>query len=128
MNQALLGGATLVTMSRFRLEPFVEAVARYRISRLYVVPPMIVALAKRPELGAGSVRERRHVLSAAAPLDQEVARACEAQDRLPDQAGLWSHGDRPGDARGAGRPRGRRCVGRIHPPEHRVHGRRRRLR
>ena len=87
MNQALLGGATLVTMNRFRLEPFVDAVARYRISRLYAVPPMIVALAKWPGRLADSFTSVEHVLSAAAPLDQEVARSCEARIGCPIKQG-----------------------------------------
>jgi acyl-CoA synthetase (AMP-forming)/AMP-acid ligase II len=87
MNQALLGGATLVTMSRFRLEPFADAIAHHRISRLYVAPPMIVALAKRPELATGSFASVRHVLSAAAPLHQETARACEMHIGCPIKQG-----------------------------------------
>jgi acyl-CoA synthetase (AMP-forming)/AMP-acid ligase II len=87
MNQALLGGATLVSMSRFRLEPFVEAIARHRISRIYAVPPMIVALAKEPGLPAEAFASVQHVLSAAAPLDPEQALICEARVGCPIKQG-----------------------------------------
>jgi acyl-CoA synthetase (AMP-forming)/AMP-acid ligase II len=79
MNQALLRGATLVTMTRFRLAPFVEAVARHRITRIYAVPPMIVAFAKHPDLDAVTFSSVRQLLSAAAPLDPAIVRACEAR-------------------------------------------------
>lgn len=87
MNQALLGGATLVSMRRFRLEPFVEAVAHHRISRLYAVPPMIVALAKQGSLPGDAFASVRHVLSAAAPLDPDLARVCEAKVGCPIKQG-----------------------------------------
>src|SRR5207245_6867760 len=39
LNLALWRGATLVTMPKFELEPFLAPVQQYRITRAFVVPP-----------------------------------------------------------------------------------------
>src|SRR5216683_7049572 len=48
MNQGLYQGATLVTMPRFELEPCLQAVQDYRVTRFFLVPPIVVLLAKHP--------------------------------------------------------------------------------
>src|SRR5207247_6123278 len=51
MNLALWQGATLVTMPRFELEPFLRVLQAHRITRAFVVPPLVLALAKDPAVG-----------------------------------------------------------------------------
>ncbi|MEX1287917.1 MAG: AMP-binding protein, partial [Acidimicrobiia bacterium] len=48
MNAGLRAGATIVTMPRFDLPGFLEAIQTYRVTRAYLVPPIILALAKHP--------------------------------------------------------------------------------
>jgi acyl-CoA synthetase (AMP-forming)/AMP-acid ligase II len=48
MNGSLYKGATMVTMPRFELEPFLQAIQDFRITRLFLAPPIVVALAKHP--------------------------------------------------------------------------------
>ena len=37
-------GSTLIVMSRFDFEGFLKAIETYRVSRLYIVPPIVLAL------------------------------------------------------------------------------------
>ena len=48
MNMALAAGGALVTMPRFDLEMFLELSEKHRTKRMYVVPPVMIALAKHP--------------------------------------------------------------------------------
>ncbi|HLY48667.1 MAG TPA: AMP-binding protein [Solirubrobacteraceae bacterium] len=73
MNQGLWRGATIVTMARFDLEQFLDLVERYRVTRLYVVPPIALALAKHPAVDAHDLSSVELILSGAAPLGAELA-------------------------------------------------------
>lgn len=77
LNQALLAGATVVTMPRYELAQFLDLIEKYRITRGYVVPPIAVALVNDPSVDGRDLSSLRHVLSAAAPLGIELAEACE---------------------------------------------------
>ena len=48
MNYPLYRGGTCVTMSRFDLEQLLKIVQDYRLTHLYLVPPIVLALAKHP--------------------------------------------------------------------------------
>src|SRR6266536_1652430 len=48
LHHGLSKGATLIVMSRFELEPFLAALERHAVSRAYLVPPIVLALAKHP--------------------------------------------------------------------------------
>ena len=48
MNQGLRAGATIVTMPRFDLEQFLDLIETHGVTRVYVVPPIALALAKHP--------------------------------------------------------------------------------
>ncbi|HBF79327.1 MAG TPA: 4-coumarate--CoA ligase family protein, partial [Streptomyces sp.] len=75
--------ATVVVLPRFDLEQFLRAVQEHRISGLYVAPPIVLALAKHPAVGAYDLSSLRYVVSAAAPLDADLAAACSARLGLP---------------------------------------------
>lgn len=79
MNYGLRHGAAIVTLPRFDLDSYLDAVTRYRVTWLHLAPPIVMALASAdPEgPGLGSVR---HAVSGAAPLDAEAAGR--AEDRL----------------------------------------------
>ena len=48
MNMGLAAGATIVTMPRFDLEQFLALHQEHGLTRAFVAPPMVVALAKHP--------------------------------------------------------------------------------
>ena len=80
MNLGLLHGATLVTMQRFELEPCLQAVQDYRVTRFFLVPPIVVLLAKHPAIDKYDLSSVKSAFSGAAPLDADTARA--ASERI----------------------------------------------
>jgi acyl-CoA synthetase (AMP-forming)/AMP-acid ligase II len=76
MNLALHKRATVVTMLRFELEPFLRVLQDYRVERAYVAPPIVVALAKHPLVDKFDLSSVALVFSGAAPLDENLAQAC----------------------------------------------------
>ncbi|MEV5874221.1 4-coumarate--CoA ligase family protein [Streptomyces sp. NPDC052101] len=83
MNAPLRKGATVVVLPRFDLETFLAAIENHRITGLYVAPPIVLALAKHPAVTRYDLSSLRYVISAAAPLDAQLARACADRLGLP---------------------------------------------
>ncbi|MGV4987724.1 4-coumarate--CoA ligase family protein [Streptomyces sp. NPDC001709] len=83
MNAPLRKGATVVVLPRFDLETFLAAIENHRITGLYVAPPIVLALAKHPAVTRYDLSSLKYVLSAAAPLDARLARACAERLGLP---------------------------------------------
>ena len=75
MNLTLRAGATLVTIPRFSLDSFLGVVEAYRVTRAELVPPIVLALAKRPEVDRYDLSSLRVIASGAAPLGLDLARA-----------------------------------------------------
>lgn len=80
MNMTLRVGGCFVTVPRFDLEGFLGTLQDYEISAAYVVPPIVVALAKHPAVDDYDLSALRFITSGAAPLSEDVAAA--AADRL----------------------------------------------
>jgi acyl-CoA synthetase (AMP-forming)/AMP-acid ligase II len=76
MNCVLREGATVVTMSRFDFEAFLQMIERYRVTRAYIVPPIVIGLAKHPAVERYDLSSLWMMNSGAAPLDASVERAC----------------------------------------------------
>ncbi len=76
MNFMLYKGTTIVTMPRFELEPFLRFLQDYGVTRAYLVPPIILALARHPLVDRFDLSKLRIIMSGAAPLSESVARAC----------------------------------------------------
>jgi acyl-CoA synthetase (AMP-forming)/AMP-acid ligase II len=76
MAAALSRGSTLVTMPRFDLEQFLALLQDQRITRAYVAPPIVLALAKHPLVDKYDLSALKSVFSGAAPLDASLERAC----------------------------------------------------
>lgn len=76
MNLGLAAGATLVVLPRFELTEFLRVLAEERITRAFVAPPVVLALAKHPAVDDHDLSALRVVFSGAAPLDPELAEAC----------------------------------------------------
>jgi acyl-CoA synthetase (AMP-forming)/AMP-acid ligase II len=83
MNEVLRKGATCVTMPRFELAQFLELVQRHRVTRLFVVPPIVVALAKHPLVARYDLSSVLAVGCGAAPLDVAVEHAAGARIGAP---------------------------------------------
>jgi 4-coumarate--CoA ligase len=73
MNCGLAAGATIITMPRFDLEQFLELHQRYHITRSFVAPPIVVALAKHPMVDKYDLSSVEQIFSGAAPLSAELA-------------------------------------------------------
>lgn len=83
MNAPLRLGATVVVLPRFDLDAFLAAIEKYRINALYVAPPIVLALAKHPAVEGYDLSSLRYIISAAAPLDAELAQACSRRLGVP---------------------------------------------
>jgi 4-coumarate--CoA ligase len=73
MNGVLSFGATAVTMPRFDLEQFLGILQEHRITHAYLVPPIVLALAKHPVVDDYDLSALQRVVSGAAPLGADVA-------------------------------------------------------
>jgi len=76
MNTGLRAGATIVTLPRFDLEQFLRAHQNYKITRSFVAPPIVVALAKHPLVDQFDLSSLEQIFSGAAPLKPELALEC----------------------------------------------------
>ena len=75
MNLGLSRGAMLVILPRFEPESFLETLQEHRITRCYLVPPIINFLAKHPLVSQYDLSSLGYILSGAAPLGVDLARA-----------------------------------------------------
>ena len=87
MSGALRVGATVVTMPRFDFEQFLGLVQQHRVTMSYVVPPIVLALAKHPAVDKYDLSSLTDMLSGAAPLPEPVSRACAARTGIAVRQG-----------------------------------------
>jgi len=80
LNMGLYTGATIVTMPRFELEAFLKTAQDYNVSLAHLVPPIVLGLSKHPIVDEYQLPKLRTIFSGAAPLGEELTRAC--MDRL----------------------------------------------
>ncbi|MEO9780675.1 MAG: AMP-binding protein [Sedimentitalea sp.] len=73
INMHLAVGAALVTMPRFDLEQYLALCEKYRTPRMWIVPPIAIALAKHPIVDNYDLSAVVQVSSGAAPLGGDVA-------------------------------------------------------
>ncbi len=73
---SLAAGATIVTMSRFDLEAFLQAIQEYRATLTIVVPPVALALAGHPLVESYDLSSLRLLGVGAAPLGANVEQRC----------------------------------------------------
>ena len=76
LSMALRCGATVVTMPKFEMEDFCALVEEHDIESGYLVPPIIVGLAKSPVVDEYDLSSFDYITSGAAPLGKDVAKAC----------------------------------------------------
>jgi len=73
MNTGLQVGTTIITMPRFDLEQFLSLHQEHGITRSFVAPPIVLALANHPMVDNYDLSALRQVFSGAAPLSAELA-------------------------------------------------------
>lgn len=76
LNMGLYSGATIVTMPRFELEPFLQTLQEYDVTLAHLVPPIVLALTKHPAVDNYKLPKLRTIFCGAAPLDENLTRAC----------------------------------------------------
>jgi acyl-CoA synthetase (AMP-forming)/AMP-acid ligase II len=79
LNLGLHMGTTVVTLPRFEMESFLQAIQDHSISYGYVVPPIVLGLAKHPLVDKYDLTSLRVMFSGAAPLGAELAAAASAR-------------------------------------------------
>ncbi len=88
MNQGLAWGGAVVTLPRFDLEDFLRTIQEHRITRAFVAPPILLALAKHPLVDKYDLSSLTSITSGAAPLDEQLALAAEQRLRRGADAGV----------------------------------------
>lgn len=75
MNVGLHKRATVVTMPKFELPEFLRVISEYKLTKVYIAPPVAVALAKHPIVDSYDLSSIDLIFSGAAPLDAELGQA-----------------------------------------------------
>ncbi|CAH1791186.1 unnamed protein product [Owenia fusiformis] len=68
----LCDGATVVTMPRFDPKQYLSAIQKYKAIRLFIVPPMMLFLAKDPIVDKYDLSSVKDIICGAAPLSKEL--------------------------------------------------------
>jgi acyl-CoA synthetase (AMP-forming)/AMP-acid ligase II len=76
LNLGLAAGAAVVTMPRFDLDGFCGLVQEHGVTRVEVVPPIVLALARHPAVAGYDLSSLRLITSGAAPLGAPLAGEC----------------------------------------------------
>ncbi len=82
MCGALRIGATVITMPRFDLEQFLSLIQRHGVTTGYLVPPIVLALAKHPMVDQFDLSTLNNIMSGAAPLAESVATTCATRNNV----------------------------------------------
>ncbi|KAI9071862.1 hypothetical protein K1719_046181 [Acacia pycnantha] len=69
-------GNAVASMKKFDFEMMLEAVEKYSVTRLWVVPPIILALAKQSVVKKYNLSSLKQIGSGAAPLGKELMEEC----------------------------------------------------
>ena len=76
MNLGLSQGATVVTLPRYELNQFLEAMQKYEVTVAPLVPPLVLALSRAPEIDNYDLSKLKLVHCGAASLATNVADDC----------------------------------------------------
>ncbi|KDO60229.1 hypothetical protein CISIN_1g026609mg [Citrus sinensis] len=69
-------GSCIILMAKFDLEMFLRAIEKHRVTHIWVVPPLILALAKHGLVKKFDLSSLKLVGSGAAPLGKELMEEC----------------------------------------------------
>lgn len=76
MYAQLQRGNAIVSMAKFNLETLLKNVDKYRVSHLWIVPPIVLALAKNPVVKKYNLTSIKQIGSGAAPLGKDLMEDC----------------------------------------------------
>jgi acyl-CoA synthetase (AMP-forming)/AMP-acid ligase II len=76
MSAALARGCTIVTLPRFDIDAFLGTIEHHKVSIAYVVPPIVLALAKHQAVDNYDISSLKFIGSGGAPLGEDLAEAC----------------------------------------------------
>ena len=82
MSGALRVGATIVTMPRFDLDQFLGLLQKHGVTVGYLVPPIVLALAKHPAVDNYDLSKLETIMSGAAPLAESVGQMCATRNDI----------------------------------------------
>jgi len=75
-NLGLSQGATIVTLPRYELNQFLQIMEQYKVTIAPLVPPLILALSRAPQVDDYDLSALRLIHCGAATLADSIARAC----------------------------------------------------
>lgn len=75
-NMGLSQGATVVTVPRYDLDQFLHALQQYEITIAPLVPPLVLALSRAPQVNNYDLSKLRLIHCGAATLAEPIAAAC----------------------------------------------------
>ncbi|PWW75204.1 acetyl-CoA synthetase-like protein [Tuber magnatum] len=87
MHHAILRGLPTVVMDRFDLNKFCQHIQDYRVTFAYLVPPVILLLAKHPDVAKYDFSSLKMVNSGAAPLTRELVESVWARLKVSVKQG-----------------------------------------
>ena len=105
MYALMLSGGTNVVIRAFSPEGVMQAIERYRVNEILLVPTMIQMLVDHPAIGAHDLSSLRRIVFGASPMSEALLdRAVAALPRRAVRAGLWhdravAGGDHPAPPR-----------------------------
>jgi acyl-CoA synthetase (AMP-forming)/AMP-acid ligase II len=76
VNLGLSQGATIVTLPRYSLDQFLDVLEKYKVTVAPVVPPVVLMLSREPQVAAHNLSALRLLHCGAAPIADDIARAC----------------------------------------------------
>ncbi|KAL6133443.1 hypothetical protein ACLB2K_065678 [Fragaria x ananassa] len=83
-------GNAVVSMPKFDIDKALKAVEEYRVSQLFVVPPVMIALAKQSVVNKYDLSSVKLIVSSAAPLGKELME--ETAKNIPRAAIVQGYG------------------------------------
>jgi acyl-CoA synthetase (AMP-forming)/AMP-acid ligase II len=76
VNLGISQGATVVTLPRYEINQFLSALEKYQVTVAPLVPPLVLALSRAPEVNNYDLSKLRLIHCGAASLAKSVARSC----------------------------------------------------
>ena len=87
IHQNMYSGLTLTIMPKFEIEKFCSIVQNQKITFAYVVPPVVLLLAKHSIVDKYDLSSLRMINSGAAPLTRELVESVYERLKIPVKQG-----------------------------------------
>jgi 4-coumarate--CoA ligase len=87
LHQSCDRGLELVVMTKFEIERFCQIIETYKVTFIYLVPPVLLLLSKHPSISKYNLSSLRMVNSGAAPLTRDLIEAVNKRFPLPIKQG-----------------------------------------